>query len=144
MLYLAALALAFTFGRLFPISTSEYPVARYLCCLAIAGGAAFDLWAAVTLYRERTTILPHRAATRLVTRGPFRITRNPIYVGNTVAIVGLALAVGNAWLIVFGLVAAILVDRLAIQREEIHLSNRFGDAWALYRSHTPRWLGSIR
>src|ERR1700733_10279406 len=103
MLSIAAFLLAFAFGRLLPISTSEYTVARYLGYLAIAGGVTFDLWAAVTLYRERTTILPHRAAARLVTRGPFRITRNPIYVGNTVEILGLALAIGNAWLIVFGL-----------------------------------------
>jgi protein-S-isoprenylcysteine O-methyltransferase Ste14 len=144
MLYLAAFLLAFAFGHLYPIATPHYLAARFLGYLSISGGAAFDFWAAITLHRERTTILPHRAATSLVTRGPFQITRNPIYVGNTIAIVGLALAMGSAWLIVFGLVAAILVDRLAIQREEIHLSNRFGEAWALYRSHTPRWLGRIR
>ena len=63
--------------------------------LAIFAGATFDLWAAITLFRERTTILLHRAADRLVTCGPFRMTRNPIYVGNTIAILGLALAFGN-------------------------------------------------
>jgi protein-S-isoprenylcysteine O-methyltransferase Ste14 len=139
MLYLVAFALAYALGRLYPIRIPDYAVARYFGYLAVFVGATFDLWAAITLFRERTTILPHRAAGRLVTYGPLRMTRNPIYVGNTVVILGLAFAFGNAWLIVFGLLAALFVDRLAIRREEA-LSNRFGNAWIDYAERTPRWL----
>jgi protein-S-isoprenylcysteine O-methyltransferase Ste14 len=50
------------------------------------------------------------------------------------------LAFGNARLIVFGLLAAVLVDRLAIRREEAHLISRFGSAWTDNAERTPRWL----
>jgi len=76
MLYLAAVALAYALGRLYPMRIPDYAAAHYLGYLAIFGGALFALWAATTLFREQTTILPHHAADRLVTHGPFRMTRN--------------------------------------------------------------------
>lgn len=140
MLYLVAVALAYALRRLYPMRIPDYAAARYLGYLAIFGGALFDLWAAITLFRARTTILPHHSANRLVTHGPFRMTRNPIYVGNTLLIIGLAFAFGNAWLIAFGLLAAHFVDHLAIRREQAHLSSRLGSAWIDYAGRTPRWF----
>jgi hypothetical protein len=119
-------------GIHFRLSIPDFPLRMHGCATSQLPGdgrrRSIRSVGSGALYRERTTILPHRAATRLVTRGPFRIPGNPIYVGNMVAIVGLALAVGNACLIVFGLFAAIWLDRLVIRREEIYLSTRFGGA----------------
>ena len=90
--------------------------------------------------RARANILPHRAATALVTEGPFRLSRNPIYVGNTVVLAGLGLAVGNLWFLPAAAVAALLTQRLAIVREEAHLAALFGDEWTSYAARTRRWL----
>ena len=108
--------------------------------LVVGMGVALDLWAILTMRRANTNILPHRAADRLVTWGPFAFTRNPIYVGNTLVMLGAGFWFGNLWFVLFGLVGAFVVDRLAIRREELHLAALFGDRWMEYSSRVPRWL----
>lgn len=103
-------------------------------------GMALDLWAILTMRRLQTNILPHRGADRLVTTGPFRFTRNPIYVGNATLMAGVGLAFGNVWFVLLGGISALVVDRLAVRREERHLAKRFGQDWIDYASRVPRWL----
>ena len=100
--------------------------------------------AMLAMRRARTNILPHRGADRLVTDGAFALTRNPIYVGNTLLLAGVGVAIPSAWMVAGALLAALLVDRLAIRREERHLSARFGEAYADYAARVPRWIGIRR
>ena len=106
----------------------------------MAAGIALDLATMLAFRRHQTTVLPHRGATRLITDGPFRFSRNPIYVGNTLLVAGAGLAFGVAWLIPAALAGAVATGRLAIAREEQHLALRFGAAWSAYAARTPRWL----
>ena len=105
-----------------------------------AAGIALDLATMMTFRHHRTTVLPHRPATRLITDGPFRYSRNPIYVGNTLLVAGAGLAFGIGWLIPAALAAALATAKLAIAREEQHLALRFGEDWQAYAARTPRWL----
>ncbi len=108
--------------------TSE--VVRWVVGLLLAGtGVAFDLAAIVTLRRHRANMLPNRAATMLVTSGPFAISRNPIYLGNMLLILGAAALMATAWLVVVAAAWIALVSRLAITPEEQHLEARFGEAY---------------
>jgi len=106
----------------------------------IAAGTALDLATMLAFRRHRTTLLPHRGATKLITDGPFRYSRNPIYLGNTLLVAGVGLAFGIGWLIPAALAGAVATQRLAILREERHLASRFGSAWDAYAARTPRWL----
>jgi len=105
----------------------------------LAAGIMLDIWAMATMARARTNILPHRAAGKLVTSGPFAFMRNPIYVGNTIATLGLGLALQNGWLLIATPLAAIAVHKLAVVREQIHLRERFGPAWAEYAGNVKAW-----
>lgn len=136
----AAILAAFLLGRLVPVAFARDPAIRLAGAGILVASLVLDLWAMATLRRAKTNILPNRAADQLVTSGPFRLTRNPIYLGNTVAMLGLSLWFDNAWFLLLGLLAAIAVDRLAIRREEAHLAARFADAWLAYSARTPRWL----
>ena len=109
-----------------------------LCALCI--GIALEIVAVLTFRRHITTIMPHRAASSLITDGPFPKSRNPMYLGNTILVMGSGLFFGVAWLILSALMAAFLVQKLSVEREERHLEARFGDAWQDYASRTPRWL----
>jgi protein-S-isoprenylcysteine O-methyltransferase Ste14 len=133
---LAAIILA----RLWPLPSFESGWLTMLGLAVALGGLALDLWALVTMRRADTNILPNKAADLLVTWGPFRFSRNPIYLANTVLLSGIGLTFDNLWFVVCALVAALAVDRLAIRREERHLAARFGTAWAEYSAKTPRWL----
>ena len=141
MIYAAAVLAAVALDRVAPL-TFEIPMAvRGLGVVLIVGGLGLDFSAIFTMRRARTNIMPHRAADRLVDWGPFALTRNPIYFGNAVAVVGVAIAVSDAWFLVAAFAAAALTERLAIRREEAHLELRFGDAWRAYAKRTPRWFG---
>ena len=126
-----------------PLPWPEGPVRMVLAavglCLACAG-VALEIATASAFRRHRTTILPHRGATALITGGPFSKSRNPIYVGNTMLLAGAGLFFGIAWLLLAAAAAALLTQKLAIEREERHLAARFGAEWQDYAARTPRWL----
>ena len=138
-LVVAALA-AVGLGRLFPLPITAGALPLIFGWVVLAVGVALDGSAMIFMRRAKTNILPNRGADALVVSGPFRFTRNPIYVGNTVALVGLGLILGNAWFFIAAGAAALFVDRFAVRREEDHLAARFGAAWADYAQRTPRWL----
>ncbi len=105
-----------------------------------AAGLALDLATMLAFRRHQTTVLPHRGAVRLITDGPFRFSRNPIYVGNTLLMAGAGLVFGIAWLIPAAFLGAYATGKLAIAREERHLALRFDKDWEDYAARTPRWL----
>ena len=107
----------------------------------LLAGLGLDISAMGVMARRRANILPHRAATALVTSGPFAWSRNPIYLGNTIAMSGAALAFANPWFLPAALLAAVAVTQLAIRREEAHLATLFGAAWDAYSKRTGRWFG---
>lgn len=147
IIYLAVALAALGMGAAWPLASPPPTSLRWLrmAGAVIAGtGIALDVAAMLAMRRARTNILPHRGADRLVTDGAFALTRNPIYVGNTLLLAGVGLATPSAWMVAGALLAALLVDRLAIRREERHLSARFGQAYADYAARVPRWIGSRR
>lgn len=105
-----------------------------------AAGIALMALAAWTLRRHGTTILPDVAANVLVTDGPFRIRRNPIYVAHVLMLLGIAELTHNIWFVIFAALYVPLVTWLAVLPEERHLEARFGDAYRAYKAQTRRWI----
>ena len=103
-------------------------------------GVALDIWAIATLYRHHTTALPNRCAQYLVTCGPFRISRNPTYLGYTLAALGLGAFFDNGWMVAGALISAMITHAVVIRREEMHLLARFGYDFERYRRSTRSWL----
>ncbi len=97
-------------------------------------------WAALELRRARTTIRPDAGATTLVTSGPFRFSRNPIYLADCLGLLGLGLILHVPWIALMVPVFAGLVTWLAIKPEEQHLEINFGQAYRDYKHSTRRWL----
>lgn len=139
MLLVACLAAGLALEAAVP--TDLGPLPSWIGWLVVGVALGLDAWAMITMARARTNILPHRAADRLVTVGPFALTRNPIYVGNVLLLAGLGLGMGSLWVMATSIADALLTHRLAVLREERHLERRFGSAWSAYASDVPRWLG---
>ncbi len=108
--------------------------------LIILAGLALDIRAMQTLHAAKTTILPIKGADHLVTKGPYSISRNPIYLGNTLLTIGAAFVFGIVWFIPLAFLAALLTSKLAIEREEEHLSTKFGKNWRDYANKVRRWF----
>ncbi|PDT55305.1 MULTISPECIES: isoprenylcysteine carboxylmethyltransferase family protein [Sinorhizobium] len=142
LIYGAAALAAVAVGRVFPIPVAHaHGWLPWLAgCALILLAALLDLWAVKALLERRTAVLPHRCATCLVTGGPFRFTRNPIYLGYTFAMVGLGLITLNPWFFVLGIVAVALTTLVAVRNEERHLLSRFGFEFERYCRHTTRWI----
>lgn len=115
-------------------------VGRPLGLAMAAAGLGLGIWAAVTMKRSGTAVVPHRPSTTVVRSGPFAWTRNPIYLGMTSAYIGLVLALGSLGGLLLTAPLLALVQRGVIEREEAYLQRLFGAAYRSYRNAVPRWL----
>ncbi|GAC1310806.1 MAG: isoprenylcysteine carboxylmethyltransferase family protein [Vulcanimicrobiaceae bacterium] len=113
---------------------------RRLGAAAVAGGAGLGIVALATLATSGTSPNPYVSDTTLVTRGPYRWTRNPAYVGATCAYIGIALYARSLRALTFLPIALALLDRAVVEPEERYLESRFGDAYRTYRARVPRWF----
>ena len=83
-------------------------------------------------------VLVHTTA--LVTTGPYRISRNPGYLGLALAYAGIAVLAHAVWVLAMLVPALVVVDRMVIAREERYLERRFGEQYSSYKRRTRRWL----
>ena len=108
---------------------------------AVAASAVLLLtWATVEFRRQRTTILPLCQPTRLLCRGPFRFSRNPIYLGMLLLTVVPWLALGRVGLLLAPALFFAVIHFAVIPYEEGRLQEVFGDAYVAYRRRVRRWL----
>jgi len=140
LVYGAAALLAVGLGWLVPLNTWLPHGARPAGAVVMLIGLTLDGSAMLSMRCHHANILPHRAATALVTSWPFSVSRNPIYLGNTLMLAGAAVAFGNPWFAAMAATAVFVVTKLAIEREELHLATLFGSAWRDYAERVPRWL----
>lgn len=108
--------------------------------IMIAAGLSLAIWAIATLKGHHTALGSMKKTSRLVTSGPFGLTRNPIYLGYTVAALGAALAANNLWTACLAVCAAVVTHLWVIRREEQFLQARFGYEFERYRQRTRPWL----
>jgi protein-S-isoprenylcysteine O-methyltransferase Ste14 len=103
-------------------------------------GAALTLWGARTFAVAGTTIKPYERTTRLVASGPFRFTRNPMYLGLVVMLLGSALALGTIGPWTAALALAVTLQLRFIRHEERALAVSLGEPYERYRRSVRRWL----
>ena len=103
-------------------------------------GLALALAGVAAVVRHRTTIVPHHPVATLLTGGPYRLSRNPMYTGLATAYLGLALLFGSWWPLALWPPVILAVRQLVIRPEEEYLGQRFGHTYTDYRSRVRRWL----
>ena len=116
------------------------PVQIVLVLLLVAGGLAVVLAAMRGFARAGTRVEPWAPSSAIVSDGIYRHTRNPMYVGMTLVMLGLALIIGSAMSLAMVAVALLIVDRLVVRREEAYLEAKFGADYRDYRQRVRRWL----
>ena len=140
LLYVAGIGLGFLFQALWPLPTWSQTVGTLLALLCLALYVVLCGWAIVLFRRFRTSLVPIVPSATLVTRGPYRVTRNPMYVGLAFLYAGIALYFRLSWGLLLLPVVLIVIDRLVIAREEQYLARRFGEAYTHYKLQVRRWL----
>jgi protein-S-isoprenylcysteine O-methyltransferase Ste14 len=143
VLFGAGIGAGYLLRRLVPVHLVPPPLAGEA---AFAGsalallGLAFGGWAFATFLRAKTTPHPNHPVSALVTWGPYRVSRNPMYAGISVFTAGLALVANTAWLLAVLPAVWFALRRLVIDREEAYLERKFGDEYRAFKSRTRRWL----
>jgi protein-S-isoprenylcysteine O-methyltransferase Ste14 len=108
--------------------------------LLVAAVVAWNGWALVTIARHRTGLLPGAPTTTLIDRGPFAVSRNPLYVGLLVGSAGVGLVAGSGWALAALPVEWALLRWGAVVPEERYLAAKFGATYADYAGRVRRWL----
>ena len=126
--------------RILPLPLDGGAAGNLLGWLAVGIGLVLFAWTLATFWHHRTTVNPYKAASTLCTGGPFRFSRNPIYVGDWFILAGVSLLMKTAWPLLFTPLIWIMVRYGVIRHEEAHLEARFGDAYRAYRARVRRWL----
>jgi len=101
---------------------------------------ALAVWGRRAMARADTDPNPRHPATALVVDGPFRHSRNPLYISLTVFYVGLTLAVNTLWPLVLLPIVLVVIQRGVVEREERYLERKFGEAYRIYRARVRRWV----
>ncbi len=106
----------------------------------IAVGLVLMLWAATEFLRHKTSVVPRRVPDALIARGPYRWTRNPIYLADATVFLGFALLRGSIIGVLLVPVFMKLIEVRFIRGEERRLAAEFPEAFAKFSARTRRWL----
>ena len=138
--FFAALVLLVLLHFAFPIYRyATFPI-TLLGIVPLGLGIALNLIADRVFKKHETTVKPFEPSTSLATEFPFSISRNPMYLGLTLMLLGIALLLGSVSSLVPTLVFPYLMDRIFIRAEEQMLAATFGEAWERYRSEVRCWI----
>ena len=108
--------------------------------LVFALALGLGVWAVATMTSAGSNVPTNQPTTTIVESGPYRFTRNPIYLGMFGSVIGLAIAFDNLWLLMMLVPFALVIRYGVVAREEAYLERRFGDLYRGYRVRVRRWL----
>jgi protein-S-isoprenylcysteine O-methyltransferase Ste14 len=140
LIYAGALAIGLLANKLCPNSFLPRGLSRVLGLPLIVGGLVIGSLGFREMRRAETNVDPRQPTTAIVTEGPYRFTRNPLYLSMTLIYAGItALANALPAAVLFPIVLRI-VRRGVIEREERYLERKFGDEYLIYKARVRRWL----
>ncbi len=140
LVYVGFFLIAWLVQQLIPLP--KFPAMLRLSggLLVIVAGVTLCVWSIGLFWRQHTSIVPIKPSVSLVVVGPYRVTRNPMYLGLLLTYLGTALLGQVVWAVILVPVVVVTVDRLVIQKEEQYLSRKFGGAYVEYQQRVRRWL----
>jgi protein-S-isoprenylcysteine O-methyltransferase Ste14 len=137
---LLALLVMLALHYLWPVAHIISGSARYVGIVLIGIGLGTASWARVLFNHAGTTIKPYQESSDLVVLGPFRFTRNPMYVSLILVLTGTAVLLGSLTPFLVIPVMAMILDRKFIRVEERMLEEKFGESYRSYKSSVRRWI----
>jgi protein-S-isoprenylcysteine O-methyltransferase Ste14 len=140
VLFLGALGLGLLVHLAWPWHLATGALIRVAGGVLAVVSVALSRWASGTMRRAGTNVLPSQPTLSIVTDGPFRFTRNPLYVAGSLLYLGLTLIFNSVWPLVLFVPMLVVLDRGVIRREERYLEGKFGDVYLAYKARVRRWF----
>ncbi len=131
---------AYTLKWSIPIPYAVPSILRIAAFALMIIGFALAAAAFVEFRKAKTTLNPHGSVTTMATNGVYRFTRNPIYLGFLLMVIGFPLQSGTYWGLVIAPLFIESINSLVIKHEETYLERKFGKEYTEYKSRVRRWL----
>jgi len=138
--FIILLILSVLLSFAFPAPAVLYAPYTYLGAIIIGFGLAIAFWSRALFLKGKTTLSPYEMPTALVTGGPFRISRNPMYLGMESILLGAAVLMGTLAAFASPALFVIIIGTLFIPNEEKKLERIFGEKYRKYKKKVRRWL----
>ena len=123
-----------------PISAVLYAPYTYFGAVIIGFGLAVAFWGRSLFVKGKTTLSPYELPTSLVTDGPFRISRNPMYLGMAAILLGAAVMLGTLVAFASPVLFVMIIGASFIPNEEQKLEKIFGERYRKYKKKVRRWI----
>ena len=137
---LIALVAMLIFHFMLPIAKIVPTLWNLVGLFFLVSGITLNLIADRAFQRIGTTVKPYQESSSLVTGGVFQISRNPMYLGMVLILIGIAVLLRTLSPLLVVIPFAILIDQIYIRVEEQMLTEKFGAKWQAYKAKTRRWL----
>jgi protein-S-isoprenylcysteine O-methyltransferase Ste14 len=138
--FLILLILSVLLNFIFPVLAFLSPPFTYFGFLIIGFGFVMAFWSRSLFLKNATTLQPSEEPTSLVTSGPFRISRNPIYLGMASILLGVAILSGTLVTLAFPVIFVWLIGFFIIPGEERKMEKIFGESYREYKKSVRRWI----
>lgn len=141
-IYFIALGVGYLLNRLWPLPIVSEAGER----LALVGWVLVGVWAVLTVWTmahylaAKNSLAPTRPTVTLVEKGPYRLSRHPMYLALAILALGICLLWNALWPVLLLPFAVVVLDRTIIVAEEVYLEQRFGDQYRRYKERVRRWL----
>jgi protein-S-isoprenylcysteine O-methyltransferase Ste14 len=140
LLFLVALIVMLALRYVWPLSIGGRPLTIVLGIILAALGILSIAWGRTTMVRGGTNVNPTMPTTAIVTGGPFRFTRNPLYVGVMCLFLGISLLFDTWWGIPVLIPAFVILHFGVVLREEAYLERKFGEPYRAYKAGVRRYI----
>jgi protein-S-isoprenylcysteine O-methyltransferase Ste14 len=138
--YLAGFLSAYAINIYYPIPMFGHPLSVILALLFLLPSAVIGLCSLLEFRHAKTNLRPYKPSSFLVVIGPYRISRNPMYLSLTLLYIGLGLMLRIAWTFIFLPAVIFIMYVCVIRQEESYLESRFGEEYRSYKKRVRRWL----
>jgi len=142
LMFFAFLGIGFLLDCLFPLKIFQLTgVARFVFSgILVAVSGYLALGSIIVLMRNKTPFDPSKPTLKIVRQGPYRLSRNPMYLALLLLLAGVAVFTGSLWMCLAVPVLLITLDLIAIRPEEVYLELSFGTRYLEYKASVRRWL----
>ena len=138
--FLFALLAGIGLQRIIPLGFALPPAYSMVGWVVVGLGMALLAWSELQFARYKTSHDNRATVSALITTGPFRFSRNPVYVGLFVLLTGLAMTLNTLWILLLAPLTLLIMQFHVVPREEVCLEQMFPDAYPSYRQSVRRWL----
>lgn len=140
ILYGGAFVVVLVLQWIWPLAIVSQPIAFWFGLLFLVSAVGLAAWGRNAMHRAGTNISPLKPALTLVSSGPYRFSRNPLYIAITFLFLALTMLLNTCWGVVLLLPVLVILHWGVVKREERYLVMKFGDEYASYRSRVRRYL----